>query len=81
MNGPQICTLCDLFDWDDDGNPVCPAFPGGIPPEIGHRGFDHRNEFPGDNGIRFVPRKGVTPEQVDQVVGMAPPAEEPLPGV
>lgn len=31
----------------------CIAFPQGIPDEIYFLGFDHRNEFPGDNGVRF----------------------------
>lgn len=30
----------------------CDAFPGGIPVEI-LAGADHREEFPGDGGIRF----------------------------
>lgn len=67
MIGKSLCTLCDLFEWSEQGQ-TCEAFPAGIPPEILHRGFDHRNEFPGDNGVRFVPRKGVTPDQVDQAV-------------
>ena len=79
MIGKTICHLCELFEWSETGQ-VCSAFPAGIPPEILHRGFDHRNEFPGgDNGVRFVPRKGVTPEQVDQLV--AESTEVPVPGV
>lgn len=70
MMGPTLCSLCSTFDWDENGTPVCQAFPGGIPPEILHQGFDHRNEFPGDNGIRFTPNPGVTPEDVEQVLSL-----------
>jgi hypothetical protein len=72
VNGRTLCTLCDLFDWDEDGVPTCAAFPGGIPADILHRGFDHRQEHPEDRGVRFVPRAGVTPEQIEQAVGVSP---------
>jgi|WetSurMetagenome_2_1015567.scaffolds.fasta_scaffold318172_1 hypothetical protein len=53
MIGPEPkCLQCEhfngkLFNWN------CKAFPKGIPDEIISKGFDHRKEFPGDNGIRF----------------------------
>lgn len=31
----------------------CDAFPNGIPIDISRSRFDHRHEYPGDNGIRF----------------------------
>lgn len=34
--------------------PTCKAFSGGIPEIIYTNGFDHRNEFPGDNGVRWT---------------------------
>jgi len=73
--GVSICTLCELHNMDDMGNAVCAAFPNGIPPEIAHQGFDHRNEFTDDNGIRFVPKKGVTPEKVDRLLALRPAPE------
>ena len=44
--------------------PVCVAFPDGIPRKISERKYDHRNPFPGDHGIRFEAREGITPKFV-----------------
>jgi hypothetical protein len=48
---PSQCSQCvHLIDkrlWR------CQAFPGGIPSAILTNQFDHRNEYPGDHGIRF----------------------------
>lgn len=39
---------------------ACAAFPDGIPVPIFLEGFDHRQPFPGDNGVRWAPAEGVT---------------------
>ena len=36
-----------------DGISSCEAFPSGIPDEINRVGFDHREPYEGDGGIRF----------------------------
>ena len=57
-----MCIDCVHRLEDDPEEPdlrlACAAFPGGIPDEILSEGFDHRQEFSGDNGIRFEPRIG-----------------------
>ena len=55
-----ICGVCDRRNDSDDDHPSswCAAFPGGIPTEIQEGQFDHRQPFPGDNGVRFRLKKG-----------------------
>lgn len=54
------CATCKLVNWNapSDQPLSCAAFPGGIPKEISQEGFDHREPFPGDNGIRYEPLPG-----------------------
>lgn len=47
-----ICEACDRLV-AEFGNYHCAAFPDGIPDAIYLEGFDHREPFPGDHGIRF----------------------------
>lgn len=55
MRFDNQCSQCAYFYPDGEGRPTCEAFPGGIPDEILRDGFDHTQEFPGDNGYRFNP--------------------------
>ncbi len=53
MIGPApLCAICARAVWLE-GGPTCSAFSAGIPAEILEGGFDHRQAFPGDKGIRF----------------------------
>lgn len=60
--GPPFCWPCRHYRpsefWSEDGWPVdaCAAFPDRIPSIITVGGFDHREPYPGDNGIRFEVR-------------------------
>lgn len=46
----------------------CNAFPEypGIPREIDNMRFDHRNPYPGDNGIRWEPKTPDTKHPLDK---------------
>lgn len=48
-----LCVFCTRFNHDEQGIPFCEAFPDGIPNEILHEGYDHRQPFEGDGGILF----------------------------
>lgn len=52
-----ICEACDRFE-PEFGAQKCTAFPAGIPVEIYQQGFDHREPFIGDGGIRFELKAG-----------------------
>jgi hypothetical protein len=51
------CLQCKHFDRAGfgRGEPRCDAFPTVIPAEIQFADHDHREPFPGDQGIRFEP--------------------------
>lgn len=52
----SLCHVCaNTRDWNEDGRLTCLAFPDGIPNELLAEGADHRVEFEGDGGVRFVP--------------------------
>jgi hypothetical protein len=59
-----MCGKCANRDFDAP-TPVCAAYPDGIPDEIIRQGFDHRQPYPGDNGIRFIPKGPIDVEWFD----------------
>lgn len=68
-----MCTSCaHLSDDPETGEPFCAAFQGPPPLEIWQDGFDHREEFPGDNGIRFTPDGPTDVDWLDKFKAQAP---------
>ena len=61
----SICGYCKHYrnaDSERKGEPCCDAFPDGIPEYI-FDAYDHRDPFPGDKGIRFEERDGLTGDE------------------
>ena len=54
------CAYCvHCFPRDEKRGMACAAFPDGMPMEIPFGIHDHRDPYPGDNGIRFQVREDV----------------------
>ena len=51
---PIQCAKCRHYRMQDGGL-KCTAVPEGIPPVVLTGEFDHTEEYPGDNGIRYEP--------------------------
>jgi hypothetical protein len=54
----NICISCRHLDTTTEAR-RCTAFPDGIPKPIYIGGFDHRNPYPGDHGIRHETLEGM----------------------
>jgi hypothetical protein len=51
----RLCDLCK-YRHHDTHPPTCDAFPKRIPRDMRLMYFDHRQAYPGDNGITFEPQ-------------------------
>lgn len=76
LREPPICFACSRLrsQRTQEGlQPVCAAFPSGIPPEIFQDGYDHRLAFPGDSGIRFelLPRVSASEHLESYALGIS----------
>lgn len=52
---PSQCQTCKHRHFHDDTRIACDAFRTQIPTPILIGEFDHRNAYPGDNGVRYEP--------------------------
>lgn len=69
MGPTPLCLKCARFHDNNEDTFTCDAFPKGIPDDIVLGGFNHNQAFPGDNGMRFIPRVkfAVVAKDVDEL--------------
>ena len=53
-----LCVICQRLRLSNGGRLTCAAFPAGIPSTLLDGKMDHRQPYPGDQGIRFEPDWG-----------------------
>jgi hypothetical protein len=64
------CAFCQRLLANRAGTWCCRAFPKGIPAPLIEGRLDHRDSYPGDQGIRFEPDWGAPNVVLSEVRGM-----------
>ena len=62
---PNLCFYCKHRREPVDGNPLCDAFPSGIPLAISHT--SHWEPYEGDNEVIFEPESDISPEELVRI--------------
>lgn len=75
---PPICVDCKRLHKPVYGKwgLFCDAFPEGIPDAIKTSRADHRQPFPGDRGIQFVPKSEAAAEDAAHIIAQAQQAQQ-----
>ena len=66
----SVCEFCRHFRGETPGKRkkmCCDAFPDGIPRYIIWFGYDHREAYPNDNGIRFEMKPDLSEEEISEM--------------
>lgn len=76
---PPMCVVCARIK--EDRSFTCEAFPDEIPDDIAFRYVDHRNPYPGDGGLQFVPIDSPATELILDFYKTVPPGGIDMPTV
>lgn len=78
-SGPFLCLYCSRLSDTTDDILHCTAFPDGIPDAIVNNQADHRQPYPGDNGLRFRAIDRRARQDADELVISPPTRRGPPP--
>jgi hypothetical protein len=69
---PPLCLVCRHLRLGHSGRLACRGFPDGIPRALLEGRADHREPYPGDNGVRFQIDEDVPAEVVAELAVARP---------
>lgn len=80
VNAPPICVDCKRLHAAKFGKwgLFCDAFPDGIPDDIKQSRADHRQPYPGDHGLQFLPKSDAAAADAARIIKAAQPNGAPL---